>query len=156
MNVFALIGETPNWVWIWKYCFFRSGKNWDKNQDNNNNKLNPHTCMMPSQGIKPWPCWWEASGLTAPLHLLPLALFATLRSCLINCIPEQEKKNIISFRSSIWICHTIHCIHELPWVKKTNIPESPYLGDEASQFYKIYLPRIRNALPGIKCLQSAY
>ena len=53
-------------IGIWKCRFLRKGEN-----RSNNNKLNPHICVMLSPGIEPGPHLWETSALTTVPSLLP-------------------------------------------------------------------------------------
>jgi len=61
--------------WNLEMLVFMEGEkpeNLEKNHQgkDENNKLNPHTCMTLGSGIEPGPQWWEASALTTEPSLL--------------------------------------------------------------------------------------
>ena len=65
----------PDRIGIWQCWFLRSGEDQStrrktsRSKERTNNKLNPHTFMMPGLGIKPW---WEASVLITCATPAPL------------------------------------------------------------------------------------
>ena len=69
-----------------------------------NNKLNPNTCMMTGQGIKPGPQWWKPSAHTTAPSLFPNTCYRILWVIV-------GRSDLTCLLQNVWFCPSDLCPH---------------------------------------------